>query len=108
MQSGDVSRALRGAYEWIESVLKVCAPAVLGGDLSEFYAAALDEQLHVLRSLGFKKAPAAEAAFARAVAEKATSVCPSEKRFWDAWEDLERQLGNHEKANAVGWKKERM
>jgi hypothetical protein len=70
-------RLVREAYDWVEAVLKTSPPAVIGGDLTEFYAAVIEVQQSQVLFAAEKKGPkikpsAAEAVFARQVMERAT------------------------------------
>ena len=105
--TGDISKAILTSYELVENVVKQSAPATMGSDMTEFYASLLEVQTEVLNSQGITKAHDNVIEFTRKLAERATTVCPSERRFWDIWENLGRQLGDHQKANHIQWKKDK-
>ena len=106
----DTFQALKDAHAWIDKVTKASIPVTVGGDMTQYYIRLLVLQMSVFklaRSPKDDKMPPLDIVdFTRAVAERATTECPKEAAFWDAWEDVERALHNHTGANHVRWRRE--
>ena len=44
--------------------------------------------------------------FAITVAEKAVEDCPTDEYFWEIYEELVRENGDHKKANHIRWRRD--
>lgn len=80
------------AYIWIEKTLQANPFLVTDLDLSEIYRVVLNYCTSETDKGNFKKA-----------VQRAVERCPSEKMFWEHYERILREEGDHKAANHVRW-----